>query len=246
MVDASELKQDQIREARAEDESAKSLVSCGWVHRDQEIMIVHPEHRTRCQPKQVGEIWLSGPSVALGYWNRLEETERTFQAYLADTGEGPFLRTGDLGFLKDGELFVTGRLKDLVIIRGRNHYPQDIERTAERSHPALRPGHCAAFSVDVSGEEQLVVLAEVDERHRLRNGSALDVGAIIETIREAVAEDHELAVHAVLVLKAGSIPKTSSGKVQRYACRFSYLAEGSDAGFVESQIIGGTKRGLTP
>lgn len=244
-VDASVLEQHRVEEAHGEDEGARRLVSCGEFHRDQQIVIVNPERRTRCQSDEVGEIWVSGPSVALGYWNRPEETERIFRAYLADTGEGPFLRTGDLGFLKGWELFVTGRLKDLVIIRGRNHYPQDIERTAQQSHPALRPGHCVAFSVDVSGEERLVVLAEVDDRRYLRNGSLLDVAAVVESIREAVADYHELAVHAVWLLKAGSIPKTSSGKVQRYACRFSFLAESPDAGFAEGQIIGGTKRNLT-
>ena len=99
-----------------------------------------------------------------GYWNRAEDTERACRAYLKETGEGPFLRTGDLGFMKDGELFVTGRLKDLIIISGRKLYPQDIELTVEQSHPALRPACCAAFSVDGTGEEQLIIAAEVDPR----------------------------------------------------------------------------------
>ena len=133
---------------------------------DTKIVIVHPESLTPCAPDEVGEIWVSGPSVAQGYWNRPEETERTFRAYLAETGEGPFLRTGDLGFLKDGELFVTGRLKDLIIISGRNLYPHDIELTVEQSHPALRPGCCAAFSVDVADEEHLIIVAEVERRYR--------------------------------------------------------------------------------
>jgi len=182
---------------------------------------------------------VSGPSVALGYWNRPEETEYTYRAYLADTGEGPFLRTGDLGFLRNGDLFVTGRLKDLIIIGGRNHYPQDIERTVEQGHPALRSGGCAAFSCDVAGEEQLIVLAEVERRYR--PGPSRQDGArglspkefplpgareVIRSIRQAVAEYHDLRVHEVFLVKIGSIPKTSSGKIQRSACRSRFL-EGS-------------------
>ena len=112
------------------------------------IVIVDPKMSTPCAPDAVGEIWVSGPTIAHGYWNRHEETDRTFQAGLAGGGAGPFLRTGDLGFLRDGELFVTGGLKDLIIIDGHNVYPQDIELTVEQSHPAMRPGCCAAFSVD--------------------------------------------------------------------------------------------------
>jgi len=221
-------------------------VSCGQSHPDQAVVIVDPDSLTQCPPDRVGEIWVAGSSVAQGYWNRPAETEHTFRAYLADTGEGPFLRTGDLGFLRAGELFVTGRLKDLIIIRGRNHYPPDIERTAGQSHPALRPDHCVAFSVDVAGEERLVVVAEVDGRYQLRGSSLpLDVGAVVEALQQAVAENHELAVYTVLLLKAGGIPKTSSGKLQRYACRRSFLAAGADAGFAERQIIGGSRKNLT-
>ena len=115
---------------------------------------------------EMGEIWVSAPSVTQGYWNQPEETERTFHAYLADTGDGPFLRTGDLGFLRDGELFVTGRLKDLIIIGGRNLYPHDIELTVEQSHAAVRPGGCVAFSVEVADEERLIIAAEVEPRYR--------------------------------------------------------------------------------
>lgn len=145
---------------------------------------------------------MSGSSVGQGYWRRPEETQQTFQAYLADTGEGLFLRTGDLGFLHNGELFVTGRLKDLVIIRGRNHYPQDIELTVDESHPALRSGYGAAFAVEVEGEERLVVAQEV-ERSYLRK---LDADEVVGAVREAVSQQHELEVYAVLLIKTGSIP----------------------------------------
>ena len=192
----------------------RTLVGCGQPLLDQQIAIVDPESLTSCAAGQVGEIWVTGPSIALGYWNRPAETERTFRARLADSGQGPLLRTGDLGFMHDGELFVTGRLKDLIIIRGRNHYPQDIELTVERSHSALRPGCGAAFTIEVDGEERLVVVQEVKRQHQ-----NVDVDTVAWAIRRAVAEQHELQVHAVVLLKTGEIPKTSSGKIQRHACR---------------------------
>ena len=159
-----------------------------------------------------------------------EETEHTFRAFLKDTGEGPFLRTGDLGFLRDGELFVTGHLKDLIIIDGRNVYPQDIELTVEQSHPAMRPGCCAAFSVDFDEDplaERLIVAAEVERRFQpvshngenrplIRTGvPPLDVEAVVRAIRRTVAEAHDVRAHMVVLLRAGSIPRTPSGKVQR-------------------------------
>ncbi len=215
------LEQNQVVLA-CKDDGARTLVGCGQTLLDQQIVIAHPDTLNRCSPNEVGEIWVSGPSVAQGYWNRSEETQKTFQAYLADTGEGPFLRTGDLGFLQDGELFVTGRLKDLIIIRGRNHYPQDIELTVEQSHPALRPSGGATFSVDVL--EQLVIVQEL-ERQYLRQ---VDMDAVIRSISQAVVEQHELEVYAILLLKPGSIPKTSSGKIQRRACRAGFLAGSLD------------------
>ena len=136
-----------------------------------------------------------------------------------ESREGPFLRTGDLGFLHDKELFVTGRIKDVIIIRGRNHYPQDIELTVQKSHPALRPDFGAAFSVKVKGEEQLVIVQEV-ERTYLRK---LDAQKVIGNIIQAVTTQHGLEVYAAVLVKTNSIPKTSSGKIQRYACRISFL-----------------------
>ena len=194
----------------------RSLVGCGGGPSDQAVVIVDPVSGLRRAPDEVGEIWVSGPSVAQGYWNRPAETEETFRAYLLDNGDGPFLRTGDLGFRQDGELFVTGRLKDLIIIRGRNYYPQDIERTVEECNAALRPACGAAFSVETGGEERLVVVQEVD-----RHQENLD--DLIGVIVQSVVEDHEIQPHAVVLLKSGSIPKTSSGKIQRHACRKGFL-----------------------
>jgi acyl-CoA synthetase (AMP-forming)/AMP-acid ligase II len=192
-------------------------VSCGPVWLDQRVAIIHPESMTRCSPGEVGEIWVSGPSVADGYWGRPEETERTFRAFLRDTGEGPFLRTGDLGFLDGGELFVTGRLKDLIIIRGRNHYPQDIEATVQGAHPGLRANGGAAFEVRTEDGPLLVVVQEVE-----RGTRDLDPARLLGDVRQAVAERHDLHLHDLQLLEFGSLPKTSSGKVQRHLCRLGY------------------------
>ena len=152
-----------------------------------------------------------------------EATERTFRARLKDTGDGPFLRTGDLGFLQDGELFITGRLKDLIIVHGVNFYPQDIEFTVQHSHPRLRPDCGAAFTVEAKGREQLVIVQEV-ERHKQS-----DFSGVFDAIRRAVASEHELAPNEIVLIRAGSVPKTSSGKIQRHACRDGYLAGTLDA-----------------
>jgi acyl-CoA synthetase (AMP-forming)/AMP-acid ligase II len=236
-IQVAAFEQNRVVEASTQHQNGRTVVGSGHALHDTRIVIAHPESLTACAPDEVGEIWVSGPSVTQGYWNRPEETKRACQAYLKDTGEGPFLRTGDLGFMKEGELFVTGRLKDLIIISGRKFYPQDIELTVEQSHPALRPACCAAFSVDGPGEEQLVIAAEVEPRYQpaVRNppdGEArahpngrlpLDVEAVVRAIRRAVAEEHDARVHTVVLLRPGRIPKTTSGKVQRHACQASFL-----------------------
>ncbi|HZI10055.1 MAG TPA: fatty acyl-AMP ligase, partial [Myxococcus sp.] len=210
---------------------ARTLVASGRSAPDQRTLIVHPETRVPCAPNEVGEVWVSGPSVAGGYWARPEETAHAFGARLA-SGEGPFLRTGDLAFLTpQGELFVTGRLKDLLIIRGRNLYPQDLELSAERAHRAVRAGCCAAVSVDVEGEERLVLVAEVDAR------DGFDAGAVVEAVRGALAAEHAVHAHGVVLIQARSIPKTSSGKIQRRATRAAYLA--GELEVVEASVVAG-------
>jgi acyl-CoA synthetase (AMP-forming)/AMP-acid ligase II len=226
-------------EAGDENQSSQRLVSSGRAMDGVEVVTVNPETLVECPPECVGEIWVRGPSNAQGYWNRIEDTRQIFHAHLSNTGDGPYLRTGDLGFLKDGELFVTGRRKDLIIIGGSNYYPQDIELTVERSHTDLRPGSCAAFAIDEGGAECLVVVIEVERHHRRddKNGSAAPrrqpVSAaaakdIVMAIQHAVAEEHELQIHQVVLLKAGSISKTSSGKIQRHVCKEAFLASGLD------------------
>ncbi len=199
-------------------EDGIALVSCGRVVPQQQIVIANPETLTSCASDEVGEIWVCGASIGRGYWNRPEETEQTFRAYLQDTGAGPFLRTGDLGFLHDGELFITGRVKDLIIIRGRNLYPQDLELTAERCHKILRAGSGAAFAVEVEQEERLVIVQELEFRAKP------NVEEITAAIRQAIALEHEVQVYAVILIKAGTIPKTSSGKIQRRATKAGFLA----------------------
>lgn len=202
-----------------DDEGVRLLVGCGGTMPDQRIVIADPDEMTRCAGGQIGEIWVNGPSVAQGYWNKKDESERTFHAYLRDTGEGPFLRTGDLGFVQDGELFVTGRIKDLIILHGVNHYPQDIEWTVQGCNPRLRHDAGAAFTVEIDGREQLFVVQEIERR---KQG---DLSEIFEAIRGAVSAEHDLALDGIVLIKAGSIPKTSSGKVQRHACRDGVLTE---------------------
>ncbi|BBO34547.1 aminotransferase class I/II-fold pyridoxal phosphate-dependent enzyme [Lacipirellula parvula] len=198
-------------------EHARELVGSGGNLLDQNIVIADPDTFEPCTANQVGEIWVSGPSVAQGYWRREDATHETFQARLRD-GRGPFLRTGDLGFLHKGELFVTGRLKDLIIIHGVNYYPQDIEQSIGVAHEKVKLGVAAAFAVGDQGAERLVVVQETER------GRNLDFEEIITAIRKRIAGDFELPVSAVVLLKTGSIPKTSSGKIQRHACQAGYLA----------------------
>jgi amino acid adenylation domain-containing protein len=222
-VGAKALESNLVVEAPGGQANGVLLVGCGLSSPEQKVLIVRPDSLAVCRPDEVGEIWVEGPSVAGGYWNRQEETEETFRARPAGAEAGTFLRTGDLGFLRDDELFVTGRLKDLIIIRGRNLYPSDIERTAEEAHAALRRGGGAAFSVEADGGEQLVLVHEVER------GPSVSLDALAEAIREAVAQEHEVSLSALLLVKVGGVPKTTSGKVQRRASREMFLAGGFEA-----------------
>jgi acyl-CoA synthetase (AMP-forming)/AMP-acid ligase II len=219
-VDRAALGEDRVVGAAPDDPTAAALVGCGQPRGGQEVLIVDPETRRPRHDDEVGEIWIAGPSVARGYWGKPEETEQTFSASL-DTGEGPYLRTGDLAFLRSGEMFVTGRCKDLIIIRGNNYYPNDIELTVQDCHPALLPGRCAAFAVTPkrSAGEQLVVAQEV---HRHHVGET-DLTPVVDAIRKAITEHHAIEPQTVLLVKPMRIPTTSSGKIQRGKCRRLYL-----------------------
>ncbi len=218
-IDTDALEINRIVEAKANQQNVQTLVGCGRSEIDTQILIVDPDSLSECREEQVGEIWVSGSTVAQGYWRNPEKTQQIFQATLKGNTDKHFLRTGDLGFIKNGELFVTGRLKDIIIIQGRNHYPQDIELTVENSHRALRRDCGAAFAVEFKGSEQLVVVQEV-ERSYLRQ---LDVNEVVGNIRQAVAVEHDIRAHSIVLIKTATIPKTSSGKIARQACRQNFL-----------------------
>ncbi len=220
-IDKTELQQNRVVVMDNEGENSQKLVGSGVTDNRQKVIIVNPDHLTQCNDNEIGEIWVLSSSVAQGYWNRPEATEGAFKGYLKDSQEGPFLRTGDFGFIFDDELFVTGRLKDLIIIRGKNHYPQDIELTTQRSHQTLRPSCNAAFSVDVDNEERLVIVQEVHEAAI----ASLDPEQVFNAIRQAVFQEHQLQVYAILLLKPGTVPKTSSNKIQRHACKIGFLED---------------------
>ncbi len=230
-IQASELQFDRATVGKIEDgQKVRHLVSCGSSIPDQTIIIVDPQKSTQRAEGEIGEIWVKGPSVARGYWQDREKTKQNFAAYLADRQDGPFLRTGDLGFILNGELFCTGRLKDMIIINGRNYYPQDIEKTVEQNHPEIRP-HCSAvFSYPIAGDEKLAIAVEIERSyHRAQKNQAnstkeiLSTEELIKSIRKVIFVYHELQVHTTLLLKPGSIPKTPSGKIKRYATRASFL-----------------------
>jgi acyl-CoA synthetase (AMP-forming)/AMP-acid ligase II len=224
-VDKEALKEDRVVALSADDANATEIVSCGHAEEGYDMAIVDPESREALPEGRVGEIWVSGPSVAQGYWRKPELSEETFRARMQGDDARRWLRTGDLGFMKDGLLYITGRKKDLIIIGGQNHYPQDIEWTVEAALPAVRPGCGAAFSVDVDGEERLVVVAEVDTKQQ-QGGAALDLEAATATVRKAINEAYQLRLHEMVFLKPGSVPKTSSGKIQRQAAKRMYLERG--------------------
>ncbi len=234
-IDGEALKQNRVEIVSANREDSRNLIGCGQNWLDQKAIIVDTDTCQECPSDRVGEIWVSGPSVGVGYWQRPEATKDTFAAYLSN-GEGPFLRTGDLGFIKDGQLFVTGRIKDLIIIRGRNHYPQDIELTVEKSSAAIRSGLVAACAVDIDGQERLIVIAEVERSLSVRKRKATedtnkDFQEIVDAIRQEISVQHQLQVYGIVLIKTGSIPKTSSGKIQRHACKNGFLNSSLDVVF---------------
>ncbi|OCB52773.1 fatty-acid--CoA ligase [Mycobacterium vulneris] len=220
-IDRTGLQSDRVVDARPELSSTVTLVSCGRPRGGQQVVIVDPATHRLCAVDEVGEVWIAGPSAGWGYWARAEETAQTFSAVLPETSAGPFLRTGDLGFLRAGELFITGRCKDLIVIRGGNFYPNDIERTVQACHSVLVPGRGAAFAITpgLGAVEQLVIVQEVDHQ---RDPEA-DLAEVAATVREAVSERYGLEPNSVLLVPHVSIPTTSSGKIQRGQCRRQFL-----------------------
>lgn len=222
-LDAAALEKGRIAPA-VEGSPALTLVGCGpagWG--DEDVRIVNPETRRECARDEVGEIWIAGSHVAAGYWGKPEQTTETFQARIQDSPAGPFLRTGDLGFFQAGQLYIAGRLKDLIIIDGKNHYPQDVELTVEEAHPSMRPAGTAAFTVDRDGQERLVVVAELHKE--AQSGTAADPVQVARALRRAISDQHGLSLDDIVFIKPLTIFKTSSGKIQRRACRTAYLSD---------------------
>jgi len=212
------MQQNAVRVATG-DEMVTELISCGPPTLETEIRIVDPATSKECVPSMLGEIWTRSDSVASGYWNRPTESARTFGAVLADAPNGAvYMRTGDLGFLDQGELFIAGRIKDLIIIRGENYYPQDIELVAERAHPGFKHSCCAAFSVERDNEERIVIVQELLRRH-----GQWTYDDMLNALRRAVAATHDLPVEAIVLIRSGTTSKTSSGKIQRSAAKAAYL-----------------------
>jgi acyl-CoA synthetase (AMP-forming)/AMP-acid ligase II len=210
------------RAVPAQGDEARALVSVGAAGPEHEVAIVDPAQRRERPPSEVGEIWVRGPSVTEGYWRREDDTAEVFAAFTADE-RGPYLRTGDLGFVCDGELYVTGRIKDVIVVNGRNIYPTDVERACERAVEGLRAGCGAAFGVSsASGEERVAVVYEV------RDAEDAGLAATLERLRRAVAMEVSMEPEAVVLVQPRSIPKTSSGKVQRWLVREHFLEERFD------------------
>jgi acyl-CoA synthetase (AMP-forming)/AMP-acid ligase II len=231
-LDKTSLAHDRVELLDTGAKNAVAMVGCGKPHQTQQVFIVNPQDRSLLGQKQIGEIWLSGPSVALGYWDKPELSERIFRARkrtestpLDSQPNGPTsLRTGDLGFVHQGELFVVGRLKDLMIIEGKNVHPQDIEKSAEQAHPAIRPGCVVAFSIDTEEGEQLVVVAETKVTDNM-NDQIRELDQIRRQINQTLSKEHELRAYRIVLIKPKSMPKTSSGKLMRSHSRHLFIEE---------------------
>ncbi len=215
-VSRSKLSENSIEPASPDSADATTLVGCGHAWLEQEVVIVDPDTCKQVEDGIVGEIWVRGRSVAKGYWNKPELTKQTFGAVL--DGEGGYLRTGDLGFIRENELFITGRVKDLIIVRGYNHYPEDIELTVEKSHEAIRQGSGAVFSLTDGDTEELVIAYELKREYR-----QADLSEVVTAIRRNVLEAHQLPIHTIVFLKRGKAMKTSSGKIQRQAMKQAFM-----------------------
>lgn len=213
----NELVQHKVVPCDPADKNAKLLVGCGQVCEGQDVRIVNPETLKPLDDSTIGEILINSPSSGMGYWNRADESKATFNARISPDNGKSYVRSGDLGFMHDGELFVTGRLKDMIIVRGVNRYPQDIEMTVEQCHPWTRSGGAAAFAVNRWDREHLVVVCEVERGRKSR-----DFDDVIAKIRTAISREHDLPPDAIVLVRAHSVPKTSSGKVQRHACKNSF------------------------
>ena len=217
-LDKKELNDGLVKCANSAYLNNAKIMGTGVAFNRQKIRVVDPENCNPVGDNKIGEIWISGPSVAQGYWNNKEATRDTFQARIRNSEERAFLRTGDLGFLREGELFITGRIKDLIIIRGQNYYPQDIEYTTEDTNTKLRKGCSAAFSVEADGQEKLVIVCEIRKKEKKAELKSIAAG-----IHNAILQNHGIAAYQIVLIKAKTIPKTTSGKIQRKKCKMLLL-----------------------
>ncbi len=216
--DGSMIDQKSVIEVAPDHEHVRTLVGCGRILSGEVVSIVDPQTMTLLTDGGIGEIWVQSPSVGKGYWQAAVPTSLTFGGMTSD-GQGPFLRTGDLGFIHDGQLYISGRLKDMILIRGVNRYPQDIEQTVELASSKVQAGSVAAFAMNFHDREQLVIVAETIRQR------GLDWDRELQTIRRAVTAEHELPPDAVYLVRNSSVPKTSSGKIQRHACLDALLQD---------------------
>ena len=234
-VEAEALADSIVKVSSASERGTRTLVGCGEPLEKTRVLIVDPTTQRSCQVGVVGEVWLAGTGIATGYWGKPDESDATFRATLAGSSEGPYyLRTGDLGFVHQGELFLTGRLKDLIIVRGRNYYPQDLEWTAEQAYPGLRRGCGAAFSIERETVTRVVLVYEIEKKL-----PESDMSEVMSCIRRALADEYELEIHNVVLVKSGTISRTSSGKIQRHACRADY--ESGRLAVVGTSMLGATE-----
>jgi acyl-CoA synthetase (AMP-forming)/AMP-acid ligase II len=217
-LDKEEFKKNKVKFNAEKSNDSAEVACCGKIIDEQETLIVNPDTLNECKEDEIGEIWIKGPSITAGYYNNVEETNKTFNAYLADS-RGPYLRTGDLGFLNGKHIYITGRLKDLIIINGYNHYPQDLELTACLAHDALRPNNGIAFSIVEDEKEKLILVCEI-KRNALRNVNPETIKA---KIRQDIFQIHNVNVHQIVLIDSSTIPKTSSGKLQRKLCQKQFL-----------------------
>lgn len=221
-LDKVALEQNKAVVAEKKQKGVTTIVSAGYPWLDGKIAIVDPQSLTECATNQIGEIWFSSSTVGQGYWQLPQATEKTFQASL--DGQDKFLRTGDLGFIDNGELYITGRLNDVLVFWGLNHYPQNIEQTVAECHPGLKANCGVAFVVNIAGKEQLVVVQEIERSYR----KSLVLDDVVEAIRWAIFQEHFIDIYGIVLLKPGRLPKTSSGKVQRSDCREQFLDQSLD------------------
>ena len=263
-VSKSLLEGNQIRDALPGDDDAREIVSSGPIASATTVLIVDPETSLPVSGQRVGEVWVAGPSVARGYWNRPDETRAVFGAHLASSGQGPFLRTGDLAFMRDGELFITGRLKDLIIINGRNVYPQDVEEVIERAIDFIEPNMCAAFSVEIDSQERLAIVAEANrslvraaqhagkdpankaDQLRAKDDYLARIEAMAQHICTVIAQQFDVSVSSIVFVKPGTFPRTTSGKVQRTRCREMALQGQLDVVYVMPGSIFDRRGGREP